>query len=149
RRRTLGPMSAGNAVDLQDAWQPARLIPVVGIRGQDDQERRATSALLAVMAAVPEFGHALVSGLGAPKGRMRTFAEVQFKNADGKVSIPDGAIIIERGQTRWQALVEVKTGGAALLGEQVGRYLDLARENGFNAVVTISNQITARPTDAA
>jgi hypothetical protein len=140
-------MPVGNGVDREENWQPARLIPVAGIRGQEEQERRATSALLAVMGAVPEFGHALASGLGAPKGRISTFAEVQFKDGDGKVSIPDGAIVIERGKTRWRALVEVKTGSAALQTEQVNRYLDLARDHGLDAVVTISNQITSRPTD--
>ena len=141
-------MPAGNVNDQNESWQPARLIPVAGIRGQEEQERRATSALLAVMSAVPEFGQALVSGLGAPKGRISTFAEIQMKDGDGKVSVPDGAIVIERGKTRWRALVEVKTGSAALQTEQVSRYLDLARDQGFDAVVTISNQITARPTDS-
>jgi hypothetical protein len=37
--------------------------PVVGIRGQEEQEKRATSSLLAVMGAVPEFGPALLAGL--------------------------------------------------------------------------------------
>jgi hypothetical protein len=141
-------MSLGGGVDAQEKWQPARLIPVAGIRGQEEQERRATSALLAVMGAVPQFGHALLGGLGAPKGRISTFAEVQFKDVDGKVAIPDGAIVIERGKTRWRALVEVKTGSAALTTEQVSHYLDLARDYGLDAVVTISNQITARPTDS-
>jgi hypothetical protein len=31
----------------EDAWQPARLIPTSGITGPDEQETRATSALLA------------------------------------------------------------------------------------------------------
>ena len=35
-------------------FQPARLIPVTGIKGALDQERRAASALLAVMQGVPE-----------------------------------------------------------------------------------------------
>jgi hypothetical protein len=142
-------MSPGNAADdPRDSWQPARLIPVAGIRGQEEQERRATSALLAVMGAVPEFGRALVSDLGAPKGRLTAFAEIQLKDGEGAVSIPDGAIVVERGSTRWRALVEVKTGSAALKSEQVGRYLDLAREHGFDAVITISNQITAQPADS-
>lgn len=123
-------------------WHPARLIPTVGIRGQEEQEKRATSSLLAVMRAVPEFGHALLKGLGAPKGRISTYAEVRLKDADGKVSIPDGAIVVERGKSRWSCLVEVKTGSAELEAEQVSRYLDRAREHGFDAVVTISNQIT-------
>jgi hypothetical protein len=142
-------MPVGNGTESQQgSWQPARLIPVAGIRGQEEQEKRATSALLAVMGAVPEFGHALMGAVAAPKGRIRTFAEIQLKDGDGKVSIPDGAIVIERGKTHWRALVEVKTGSAALQSEQVSRYLDIARDHGFDAVMTISNQITARPTDS-
>ncbi len=40
----------------EDTWLAARLIPTSGINGADEQERRATSALLAVMSAVREFG---------------------------------------------------------------------------------------------
>jgi hypothetical protein len=132
----------------EQEWHPARLIPTVGIRGQEEQEKRATSSLLAVMRAVPEFGHALLKPLGAPKGRISTYAEVRFKDADGKVSIPDGAIVVERGKSRWSALVEVKTGTADLTNEQVSRYLDLAREHGMDAVITISNQITPSISDS-
>jgi hypothetical protein len=131
-----------------NGWRPARLIPTVGIRGQEEQEKRATSSLLAVMRAVPEFGHALVGPLGAPKGRIAAYAEVQLKDPAGKTHIPDGAIVVERGKTSWCCLVEVKTGTAALRDEQVNRYLDIARENRFNGVLTISNQITGSPTDS-
>lgn len=125
-------------------WHPARLIPTAGIRGQEEQERRATSSLLAVMRAVPEFGHALLKELGAPKSPViDTFAEVRFKDADGKTVIPDGAIVCKRGQKTWTCLVEVKTANAPLRPEQVSSYLDVARENGFDGVLTISNQITA------
>jgi hypothetical protein len=79
----------------------------------------------------------------ARKGRISTFAEVQMKDAGGKVSIPDGAIVIKRGQTRWRCLVEVKTAGAPLKPVQVARYLDMVREHDFQAVLTISNEITA------
>lgn len=133
---------------FEDGWHPARLIPAVGIRGQDEQEKRATSSLLAVIRAVPEFGHALVGPLGAPKGRIATYAEVQLKDTTGKTHIPDGAVVVERGKTTWRCLVEVKTGNAELKPEQVNRYLDWARENRLDAVLTISNQITASPTDS-
>lgn len=125
-----------------DGWHVARLIPAIGIRGQEEQEKRATSSLLAVMRAVPEFGKSLVAELGAPRGRISTFSEVRLKNAEGKVSIPDGAIVVAWGKNTWRALLEVKTGTAALREEQVGRYVELARTHGFNAVVTISNDIT-------
>jgi hypothetical protein len=94
-----------------EEWHPARLIPTAGIRGQEEQERRATSSLLAVMGAVPDFGHAILSGVGAPRGRISTFAEVQLKDPDGKLSIPDGAIVVERGKRRWSCRLEVKTSG--------------------------------------
>ncbi len=127
-----------------EVWHPARLIPTAGIRGQEEQEKRATSCLLAVMHAVPEFGHALLKELGAPKSPViESYAEVRFKDATGKTVIPDGAMVCQRGKKRWTCLVEVKTGSAALRDEQVGAYLDIARENGFDGVLTISNQITA------
>jgi hypothetical protein len=130
-----------------EEWQPARLIPVIGIRGQQEQEKRATSVLLAVMCSVPEFGHTLLRGLGAPKGHISTYTEVRLKGTDGKVHIPDGAIVVERGKKCWRALVEVKTGRATLEAEQVTRYLEMARDHGFNAVLTISNQLASQPTD--
>src|SRR4051794_10976305 len=115
---------------IEDGWHPARLIPATGIGGQDEQGQRATSSLLAVMQAVPEFGRALLRYLDAPAGRIRTFSEVRFKTQlDRKVSIPDGGVVVERGKTEWRCLVEVKTGTAALRPEQVATYLDLARDN--------------------
>lgn len=132
----------------EDGWHPARLIPAIGIRGQEEQEKRATSSLLAVMHAVPQFGHALIGELGAPKGRVTTYTEVQVKDGAGKTHIPDGAIIVERGKTAWRCLVEVKTGAAQLQPDQINRYLDWARENRLDGVLTISNQITGSPTDS-
>src|SRR4051794_10042715 len=119
----------GKRDDLTDGWHRARLIPTVGIRGQEEQEKRATSSLLAVLHAVPEFSHALLGPLGAPKARADTYAEVRFTSPDRKVQIPDGAIVVERGQRRWSCLVEVKTSGAQLQPEQVNGYLDLARDH--------------------
>jgi hypothetical protein len=95
------------------------------------------------MGAVPEFGYSLLCPLGAPKGRIRTFTEVQFRDVDAKLSTPDGAVVVEGGKKKWRALVEVKTGGAELGSEQVGRYLEMARDHGFDCLLTISNQITA------
>lgn len=128
-------------------WMPARLIPVAGIRGQEEQEIRAASSLLAVMHAVDEFGRALLKEIGAPAGRIATFTEVPLRAADGKTLRPDGAITVERGQTSWKCLVEVKTGNVPLGSDQVSAYLDLAREHGFQAVLTISNQISAGAAD--
>ena len=140
---------AGNSEPKpEDGWYEARLIPTSGIGGQDEQEKRATSSLLAVMRAVPEFGRAILAHLDAPAGRIATYTEVQLKDADETLSIPDGAVVIERGKMRWSCLVDVKTSGVPLRAEQVNRYLDIARQHGFDAVLTISNQITASPRES-
>lgn len=133
---------------VEEDWHPARLLPTVGLRGEEEKEQRATSSLLAVMYAVPEFARGLLADLGAPRGRVSTFAEVQVKDAAGKLHIPDGAIIVKRGQTHWRCLVEVKTGAAELSAEQISRYLDWAKDNSFDAVLTISNQITGSANDS-
>ncbi len=132
-----------------EEWQPAQLIPTAGIRGHGGQERRATSCLLAVVGAVPEFGKALLSGeLGAPRGRVSTFIEVPLEDEAGKVSIPDGAAVVERAGEAWSCLFEAKTGDARLKPEQVNRYLDVARIHGFDVVVTISNEITGSSSES-
>jgi len=126
---------------MRESWEAARLLPTAGIRNQGEQERRAASALLAVMSAVPDFCHGLLSGMKTPKGKISTFTELRFKDEEERLHIPDGAVVVERGKKRWSCLVEVKTGGASLEGDQVSRYLDLARAHGFDGLLTISNQI--------
>ena len=132
-------------LEKQDGWTEARLLSTSGIRSHKEQERRAASALLAVLSAVPDFCHALLSVMKAPKGKISTYTEVRFKDADEKTHVPDGAIVIERGKKRWGCLVEIKTGGMRLEAEQVSRYLDMAREHGFDGLLTISNQIRSDP----
>ncbi|WP_216822985.1 hypothetical protein [Aeromicrobium sp. A1-2] len=39
----------------EQTWHEARLIPTSGISGAPEQERRATSALLAVLSIVPDY----------------------------------------------------------------------------------------------
>jgi len=126
----------------EENWHEARLIPTSGINGADEQERRATSALLAVMSAVREFGRTLTKPYGAPVGTVETYIEVPFVLGDRRL-YPDGLIRVSRGQKTWTALVEVKTGSNDLAAEQLENYLDIARANGFDALITISNEIPA------
>ncbi|MFY1651367.1 hypothetical protein ACN27J_10780 [Solwaraspora sp. WMMB762] len=80
----------------EDTRLAARLIPTSGINGAEEQERRATSALLAVMSAVREFGRAFTQRFGAPAGPVQTFIEVPFKLGDRKF-FPDGLIRVVGG----------------------------------------------------
>jgi hypothetical protein len=63
----------------EENWHQARLIPTSGISGAAEQERRATSALLAVMTSVREFGRVLTQPFGAPAGHVETYIEVPFE----------------------------------------------------------------------
>lgn len=128
----------------EESWHQARLIPTSGINGAEEQERRATSALLAVMSSVREYGRALAKPLGAPAGTVEAYIEVPFLLGEQRL-YPDGLVRIQRGQRSWTALVEVKTGRNQLATEQIENYLDIAKEQGFDAVITISNEIPAIP----
>lgn len=121
-------------------FQAARLIPVTGIKGAQDQERRASSALLAVMQGVPELAYVLLKPLGAPKGVVKTYIEPEFKLQSRKVR-PDGLIEISRGGKVWTALVEFKTGQNDLDLGQINDYLDVAKAESVDALITISNQV--------
>ncbi len=139
-----------NDPDEPPAWQPARLIPTSGIKGANEQERRATSALLAVLGSVDEFGRTITSLCGAPAGKIETFIEVPFELDDNTV-IPDGLIRVKRGKREWTCLVEVKTAANELDAMQLGAYLDVAKANQYDALLTISNEIPTvagnHPTD--
>ncbi|WP_439943671.1 TerD family protein [Streptomyces sp. BBFR115] len=123
-----------------DSWRAARLFPVSSLKSDRDREMRATSVLLSVMAQVPEFGRRLTAAFGAPAGRMETFTEVTLPHGDTPRR-PDGVIRVERAGKLWTALVETKTNGNALKPEQVQAYMDIAARRGYEAVITLSNDV--------
>jgi len=125
-----------------DRWPRARLIPISSATGIEAQERRAVSALLAVMGAVEEFGRGLLKPLGAPAGHVEAFIEVPFKRNDVSLRT-DGIIGVTRGGTTWWALVEGKTAQTEIDPAQLETYLDLARDLGLDCVITISNQFAS------
>ncbi len=127
--------------------QRARLIPVIA---ESSKEQRATSVFLAVFAKIqPLAGQLLLPmNLGWKLGKqskIETLTEVELKNTLDKKDRPDGLIIIERGKQVWRALVEVKTRNSKLEAGQIERYLQIANDYKFDAVITISNQFVASP----
>jgi hypothetical protein len=125
----------------EETWLSARLIPISGLGGSEEKEKRATSALLAVLGAVKEFGRATLRRLGGPAGAVSTFCEVPFDLEDGRRVRVDGLVRVRRGKKTWTLLVEVKTGSSELGQDQVEAYLEVVRENHFDGLLTISNQI--------
>lgn len=123
-------------------FQEARLIPVTGIKGDQDQERRATSAFLAALVGVPDLARTFLKVAGAPVGKVQTFIEPEFEIGEKKIR-PDGLISVERAGKRWVALVEVKTSKNLLKPDQLNSYLEIARLNKFDSLITISNEVLA------
>lgn len=139
------PRSTKKSLAENDSWKPARLFPVPSYRSDKEREVRATSVLLSVMSEVPEFGRRLTAGFGAPAGRMQTFTEVSLPHGDTPKR-PDGVIRVERAGKLWTALVETKTNGNPLKGEQVQNYMDIAARRGYEAVITLSNDVALEGT---
>ena len=128
--------------------QPARLIPVAGISGSKEAEARATSALLAVLTIVRPFSKALLTPMGATRAGRATveaFTEVAYDTPDGRTVRPDGLVRVSFGRMRFEALVEVKTGDAKLDAEQINAYIEIARLNNHDCLITISNEIAPSP----
>ena len=126
--------------------EPARLFPVLA---DTSREGRALSVLLASMAMVDDLSRTMLATVGQRMGvrtRVRTFTEVVPANMpDVMAGRPDGLIMVESGRRSWSALVEAKVRRSRLDADQIETYLKLAKANGIDAVVTISNEFAAVP----
>lgn len=140
KKKVTLPRTVKKTLAENDSWKPARLFPVSVLKSDRDRETRATSVLLSVMAQVPEFSRRLTAGFGAPAGRMETFTEVSLPHGDSPRR-PDGVIRVERAGKLWTALVETKTNGNGLKADQVQAYMDIAARRGYEAVITLTNDV--------
>ncbi|WP_416964444.1 TerD family protein [Streptomyces sp. Agncl-13] len=140
KKKVTLPKVAKKSLAENDSWRSARLFPASALKSDHERETRATSVLLSVMAQVPEFGRRLTAAFGAPVGRMETFTEVTLPNGESPRR-PDGVIRVERAGKLWTALVETKTNGNPLKPDQVQAYADIAARRGYEAVITLSNDV--------
>ncbi|MEU0451682.1 TerD family protein [Streptomyces sp. NPDC006129] len=134
------PRAPVKSLAENESWKQARLFPVSALKSDRDREMRSTSVLLSVMAQVPRFGRRITAPFGAPSGRMETFTEVSLPHGDTPRR-PDGIIRVERAGKLWTALVETKTNGNPLKSDQVQAYMDIAARRGYEAVITLSNDV--------
>ncbi|EFL24558.1 conserved hypothetical protein [Streptomyces himastatinicus ATCC 53653] len=141
KKKVTLPKVAKKSLAENDSWRRARLFPVSSLKSDREREMRATSVLLSVIAQVPEFGRRLTAAFGAPAGRMETFTEVSLPHGGNAPKRPDGVIRVERAGKLWTALVETKTNGNPLKPEQVQDYMDIAARRGYEAVITLSNDV--------
>lgn len=125
----------------------ARLLPVAV---DSNKEARAASILLAVLSSVKAYREEMLGSVGQKVGKrasLSAFTEVVFnKDPEGGKSRPDGLLVLDAGGGKtWSALIEAKIGKADLETPQIERYLALAKANGIDAVITISNQFSTIP----
>lgn len=131
---------------MDNNWQKSRLIPVIGSKSSSENEQRATSALLAVMEVVPPLTKSLFIKFGvrvSSKTQISTFIETAFQLKNGTKVRPDGLISIKNpGRPAITFLLEVKTGKNLLKVDQINNYIEIARLEGFDGVLTISNELS-------
>lgn len=141
-------MAHPDVSELLIQGEHARLFPVPAGKAKA-QERYTTSVFLACLSLVPVLGRALVEPLGLRVGnrsQIHTYTEVVLNGGtEGQSNRPDGLIAISRGKETWTALLEAKVQRSKLDRDQIDAYLQLAREAGINALITVSNDFAAIP----
>ena len=127
--------------------ETARLFPVLSTTSK---EGRTTSIVLACLSKIDALGRELLASAGQRVGvraKIECYTEIvpQKRTSDAK-DRPDGLIVVRVGSREWRALVETKVGNSELQAEQIERYRNLAKDNGLDCVITISNQFATAPT---
>jgi hypothetical protein len=124
----------------------ARLFPVLSTTSK---EGRTTSIVLACLAAIPELGKEVLASVGQKIGvrtEVGAFSEVVFAKHSSEIKDrPDGLITLNARAGVWRALVEAKVANSKLEADQIERYRVLAKENGIDCVITLSNQFATNP----
>lgn len=130
--------------DFLKQGEPARLFPVLA---DTSREKRIASIFVSLLPQIPTLSEALLTTVGLRVGKrtkIEAFTEVVLKESNDANNRPDGLLIVSTGKNTWSALIEAKIGKSKLDPDQVQRYLEMAKANGIDAVVTISNEFVAR-----
>ena len=105
--------------------------------------------MLACLSKIDELGRELLASAGqrlSSRARIDTYTEiVAAKRPDDTKERPDDLIVLRVGSCEWRAFVEAKVGAVELAVDKVERYRALAKENGVDCVITISNQFATAP----
>lgn len=131
-----------------ESKDPARLIPVTPVRLK---EVAAVSVVLAAFRIIPAYAKTMLQEVGAPwskRSTLSSFTEICFKKPKrtrSQLPRPDGLLVVDTSRKEWTALVEAKIKNEELKGEQLEKYLNLAKEFGVDALITISNQFATTP----
>lgn len=122
----------------------ARLFPVLA---DTSREGRIASIFLALLPQIPALSEVVFASVGQRIGKrtqIETFTEVVLNDASAIKNRPDGLIVIRNAKTTWTALIEAKIGKSEIEIDQILRYIEAAKINKIDAVISISNQFVAR-----
>lgn len=124
--------------------EPARLFPVLA---DTSRENRMASIFLSLLPQIPPLAAAVLNTVGVRIGKrtsIEAYTEVVLKESSDTNDRPDGLLIVSTGKSTWSALIEAKIGKSKLGSDQVQRYVEMAKANGIDAVITISNEFVSR-----
>jgi hypothetical protein len=139
----LGGYGMRDLPDMLKQGSRARLFPVLA---DTSREGRVASIFLSLLPKVPALAEVVFDSIGIRIGKrtsIECYTEVVLNDTSDIKNRPDGFIVIRNGKTTWTALVEAKIGKSEIEYDQVNRYIDAAKSNNIDAVVTISNQFVA------
>jgi hypothetical protein len=133
--------------DYLEGGDEARLIPA---GASTQRERFACSVLLASLRVVRPFAREFFGHMNWKVGswaEIRGYTEPVFRHQpDGTHCRPDGLLILNTGKKERRAIVETKIGCAKIDTDQLAEYYRLARANKVDAIITVSNELSADPT---
>jgi hypothetical protein len=125
----------------------SKLFPI----GKTTDENQTTSIFLSTLSAVKEFREDILFQIDVKKIKNRnitlhTYIEIPSVSMEDR---PDGLIVLTSGVhnpvIEWVALIESKIGNNDIDGEQIERYIKLAKELDIENIITISNQLVSTP----
>lgn len=135
--------------DLSNSLSTETLVRLFPVGKDANNERGITSIFLATLSVVKGYASGVLYSVGRKTGvrtRIECHTEVIFLNDKGS-DRPDGLIILRSGKNIvWTALIESKIGKAELNEDQISSYLEVAKSQKIDAVITISNQFAVLPT---
>ena len=132
-------LSKKGTVTILVGHQKPSLFPAYDLR---EKELRNVSVLFRLFELVPTLARDIFGEIGVNVGKRvkaKYLTEVVFE--DFECDRPDGYVAINN----WQALIEAKCDANSLDKDQVNRYVSIAKHHKLDAVITISNEMVARP----
>ena len=125
------------------------------VQGKKTQERQAATHFLSALMTVEAFRITMFEGLGLDVGqgsRLSCLSNFSFLSQDtgkqqpGKANHhPNGLLYLQTSKFMWSALMVTRVSGVELETEALAHCVEIAKQNYVNAILTVCDKFTARP----